>query len=251
MAKPILSSLVIVTATVDPVRALPCIDSWRHQAQYEYWIDLVDGRDKSVVQAFAEGVHHAFADKETEAVLCLHDDVLIEEQGWDRRILDALDRGVKFAGFGGAVTLGAENIYRLPYDPMQLARGGFVSNMRDAEAHGRRSTIQQPCVCFDGFSQLGTKDWFDDAWQELVRLGFRHHFYDGALGCLARRVGIRYGELLPVACHHYGGVTAVADPAYQAWAKTQHPDGDQGFWAESHRIGYEAFRNELPLRLTR
>lgn len=248
MAKPRISSLAIVTATAGADCAQACMESWRSLAAYEYPTYTIKNI-WGVVPAYAQGVRQALDRTPVSAVLCLHDDLLIEEQDWDLKVLDALDRGVRFGGFGGAVTLGAENIYRTPYDPMQLARGGFVSNMRDAEAHGVRSTVKQPCVCFDGYSQLGTSDWFGAAWNELERLGFKHHAYDSALGCLARRARVKAGELIPVACHHYGGRTAVLNTDYHAWAKQY--GGDAGLWDESHRIMYDAFKHELPLRLTR
>lgn len=272
--KPKNSQLAIVTATVDPQQAEACFASWERTSAYACSSYIVYSRFSpepltpqridhtrkapyaavitrhggGVVPAFAEGVAHAFRDG-AEAVLCLHDDVEILEQDWDLRVLDALDLGVRFAGFGGATSLGSADLYRTPYDPMQLARGGFVSNMRDAEAHGRRSVVPVPCVVFDGFSQLGTKDWFGEAWQVLVGLGVVHHFYDGMLGCLAARAGVQPGVMIPVACHHWGGRSAVGNAAYQAWAREQTPEGDQGFWQQAHRIGYDAFSDCLPLRV--
>ena len=69
-------------------------------------------------------------------------------------------------------------------------------------------------------------------WTVLENLGIRHHLYDGLLGCLAKRYGWETW-FLPVHCHHLGGVTAVGDQGYQAWAKTQTDGvGDQAFWAQ-------------------
>jgi hypothetical protein len=249
MAKPYLERLALVTATLNIEQSAECLESWATLAAYRYPTFVIKG-EYGVVPAFAEGVRLAFQNG-AQAVLALHDDVLIEEADWDLKVLHALDSGYTFGGFGGALTLGAEDIYRTDYNPMQLARGGFVSNMREAEAHGRRSTFPQECVCFDGFSQLGTKAWFGRAWEELEKLGFVHHFYDGGLGCLAKRYGAQPGVLVPVKCHHFGGRTAVANTDYHQWAKEQVVGGDQGFWEDSHRIGYEAFRNELPLRVPR
>ncbi len=269
--KPLLSHVAIVTASVDPQQALPCFQSWMAQATYHLPVyvvySLLPGLEEQqrldvfdpgatwilrsgggVVPAFAQGVQAAFEDG-ADAVMCLHDDLLIEDQGWDVQVLHALEAGTRYAGFGGGTTLGAADIYQTPYDPMQLARGGFVSNMRHAEAHGRRSTVPVPCVVFDGFSAIGTKDWFPQAWQWLAESGVLHHFYDGILGCLAARAGVQPGLMIPVRCQHFGGRTAVANAAYQDWAKAQVAGGDQTFWEQAHRIGYESFRDMLPLRL--
>lgn len=284
--KPQRDTLAIVTATTDPLRAKPCFESWVRLARYHYptyvvWSVLPGAPadaalDKAqaealrcflpglttpmregggVVPAFALGVEQAFQDG-AQAVLCLHDDVDILEQDWDRWLgvdrLPLRDRTLDqtyythFAGFGGAKTLGAADIYRTPYDPMQLARGGFCSNLRDAEQHGRRTHGMERCCVFDGFSQLGTAEWFRDAWKWLADSGIQHHAYDAALGCLAARAKVQ-GWVLPVWCHHRGGQTAVADQYYHQWAKTQDPEGDQGFWTKAHQVVYDEFRDVLPL----
>lgn len=282
--KPRIDSLAIVTATTDPRRAADCFRSWLGRSTYHLPVtavwDYFPEADKhltaaqlkvqtrvlldsfapgvrihshqaaGVVSAFATGVRSAFADG-AEAVLCLHDDLLIEEDGWDQRVLTYLTNvgyNDAYFGFGGGTGLGADDIYQTEYNPMQLARQGFWSNMRDAEAHGQRAVHPRRVSCFDGFSAGGTADWFEKAWTELEGLGLKHHAYDGALGCLAREFNA-FGILLPIACHHFGGRTAVADQNYHAWAKTQPEGSDAGFWEKSHRIVYERFRSVLPLRV--
>lgn len=278
MAKPFDDSLAIVTATMNPTRAKDCFASWLGRSTYHHPVYVVqttlpgtvepaaikeDTREVltafapgvtilhrhqgGVVPAFAEGVEAAYVGG-AQAVLCLHDDVLIDEDDWDSTLANLVTLGMRFGGFGGAKGLGSDSLYKAPYDPMQLARQDFVSNMRDAEAHGRRLLHSEPCVCFDGFSQFGDGDWFRQAWRWLGASGIQHHFYDGILGCIAARYRVA-GWLIPVACHHFGGRTAVADEFYQAWAKGVHPDGDQGFWVQAHEIGYREFADVLPLRV--
>lgn len=285
--KPTIPGLAVVTVTVDAARAFACFQSWVAKAAY-HWptyiieqtlpdvpiaprvvtrnvielfapdVHLFNQDNVGVVAAFAKGVQCATADG-AHLIVCLHDDVFIQQVGWDDYVwgnahwlsTGRLATGHRsfFGGFGGGTGLGSDTLYKAPYNPMQLARQGFVSNLADAEAHGTRRYAPVKCVCFDGFCQIGTADWFPQAWTELVRLGLVHHFYDGALGCLARRAGLPHGWMLPIQCQHLGGQTAVGSAAYQAWAKTQRAEGDQGFWTESHRIGYEAFKDVLPLRL--
>lgn len=265
MAKPHNPRLAVVTATLSPDASRECLQSWQDMASYQLatyvvWSQLGTQGQKArteagqrilvrrgggVVPAFAVGVDQAFADG-AEAVVCLHDDVLISHPGWDFLVQSVLDTGVKFAGFGGGTSLGNSELYRADYDPMQLARGGFVSNMRDAEAHGKRVKALVPCVVFDGFCQIGTKDWFPQAWRWLGDSGIQHHFYDGVLGCLAARMHVQPGMLIPVACHHYGGRTAVASQEYHRWAGEKTPGGDAAFWAQAHEIGYREFKDVLP-----
>jgi hypothetical protein len=249
VSKPHNDRLAVVTATVDLDGSATCRQSWETRAAYQIPTYVVQGV-WGVVPAFAQGVAEAFGNG-AEAVVCLHSDVRIDQRDWDCMVQDQLDAGVQFAGFGGGSQLGGADLYQTPYDPMQLARGGFVSNMEQAEAHGRRSRVPVRCVVFDGFCQIGTKDWFRAAWAKLGASGIVHHFYDGALGCLAARAGVQPGVMIPVACHHFGGREAVGSQEYHQWAKTQHPDGDQGFWQQAHQWAYEEFRDVLPLAVGR
>ena len=273
--KPFLDSLCVVTATTDLARSKDCIDSWHARAAYDWPFSLIlNGRTDGephlgVVPAFAQGMTAALATP-AQIICCLHDDVLIEEDGWDARIVEWFEQhpACGLAGFGGGRGLGAADIYQVPYDPMQLARQDFISNMRDAEAHGRRVTEATRVRCLDGFSQVGRREYWQhchvtklrqlgrsnrlaapdapNLFQRLADLGVVHHAYDAALGCYAARMGWQTW-MLPVACHHFGGRTAVADQDYHRWAKGQHPDGDQGFWQRAHKLVYEEFRDQLPL----
>jgi hypothetical protein len=130
--------------------------------------------------------------------------------------------------------------------------------MRDAELHGYRSLLAERVACLDGFSQIGRAGFWrghttggqrisEGPWTILKDLGIVHHLYDGLLGCIAKRNGWETWYL-PVACHHYGGRTAVADQGYQLWAERRIAGGDRGFWEAAHRIGYDTFRDVLPLR---
>lgn len=284
-----MKKLAVVTATVNWEQAEACVASWWTEARSGYTTYIVgQGQDTSdwslihphphypawglhlprvvgVVPAFAIGVQKALEDGQ-EIIACFHDDLLIEQSNWDvevQRVFQTCPRA-GLCGFGGGKGLGSDQLYRIPYNPMQLARQNFISNMRDAEAHGTRSKAAQPVACLDGFSQIGRRQfwegWFQDGnerhpsitppgpWN-LFRLmeywGVIHHFYDGMLGCFAKRLGWQTW-FVPVKCHHYGGRTAVADPQYAAWAATY--GGDSVFWQQAHRIGYDQFRDVLPIR---
>jgi len=290
--------LGIVTATLDYLRAEDCILSWvaGMPSLVEVYVVLqgqgstgwtthwsesglytVQRRVREilgVVPAFAIGVQKALEDG-CEIIACLHDDLEIQEHGWDEtvsRLFRACPRA-GLCGFGGGKGLGSDDIYQTPYNPMQLARQGFRSNMRDAEAHGVRSTVAEPVACLDGFSQIGVRAYWQgvphlllrasplpdqdpNLFAYMERLGIIHHAYDSALGAYAKMLGYQVW-FLPVKCHHFGGRTAVGDARYQDWASNyQYEDqetgrggqGDQGFWEKSHRVVYELFRDILPIR---
>jgi len=241
--------LAVVTATLNRDRAAEAMESWRSSAAYDWRLFVVEGQF-GVVPAFAEGVSRALENGRTEVVVCLHDDVLIEESGWDLRVLSHFQQHPQcaLAGFGGATGLGSVNLYKAPYDPRQLARVDFRSNMLEAEAHGTRTAQLCRVACLDGFSQIGRRRFFERAWPFLKAQGLQHHFYDSALGCLAKRWG-EEAWLIPVACHHDGGQTTKRDRAYKTWAFEQDPQGNDGLWAWSHRWAYEEFRDVLPIRV--
>jgi hypothetical protein len=265
--------LGIVTATTNQARAHRCLDSWRDTAS-DLGIAIAIIPNGGVhsgtegylgtVPAFRRGVDQLLhVAPHLDVIACFHDDLEILEPDWDRRLLDFVDRtpGLGLCGFGGALALGDDDLYQKPYAPVQLARQHFRSNLVDAETHGIRSLLPERVACLDGFSQIGRRDFWEGRpgpysptagdrprpWTDLEDLGVIHHFYDGMLGCLAARMGWETWYL-PVRCRHYGGQTAVGDPGYQRWAEATH-GGDRAIWEAAHRIGYEAFRDVLPLRV--
>lgn len=278
--------LAIATATTNLGQAEECIASWQKHAEYELPIAVVQqtrsvetgeypghgvashrivGEHLGTVGAFRLAVSDLLnLDPSIDIIACLHDDFRIDEDGWDTMVCQHFWRYAScgLAGFGGATGLGAIEIYQQPYDPLQLARSGFKSNLTDAEAHGSRSFKPTRVSVLDGFSQIGRRQFWQGRqviqdqgspksvpiWDQLDQLGIIHHAYDAALGCLAARGGWSTWYL-PLASHHYGGRTAVGDEGYQAWAKTKSPDGDQGLWQAAHAAVYQEFKDVLPLRI--
>lgn len=270
MSRPRIDDFAVVTATTDLARAASCVRSWVDRAAYLWPVEVVQngGQGKApylgTVPAFAAGLEKALASS-AQIIACLHDDLEIDESGWDWKVIDFFRRHpeVGLVGFGGGTGLGAADIYQTPYDPMQLARQDFVSSLRDAEAHGRRGLEPERVSCLDGFCQIGRAEFWrgsapwrtpsSDGLNLLSRFaswGLTHHWYDGQLGVEAARLGWQVW-FLPVLCHHYGGRTAVGDPGYQEWARTQVEGGDQGFWERAHQVGWERSRGVLPLRVGR
>lgn len=296
-----MSGLAIVTATIDLARAMGCLRSWwtlsngfpstyvvlqgGESNPLGWGKPILTGPDADnfqvyytpeilgVVPAFALGVQQALKDG-AEIIACLHDDLEIEQPGWDQEVTRLFHTYPRagLLGFGGAAGLGESTIYQTPYNPMQLARQDFISNMRHAEAHGRRVAEARRVACLDGFSQVGRREFWQahdanparpeahaacNLFELMRRWGLVHHAYDAALGCFAKRLGWEVW-MLPVRVHHHGGLTAVADPRYLNWALeyfhapdwtgTKEVQGDAALWTEAHRITYEQFRDCLPIR---
>lgn len=274
-------TLAVVTATTDLERAAPCLRTWQlpkeiasvvvlngpKQAARPQWRE--DGQQVFVhseeylgtVAAFRKGVETALRMTHADIIACFHDDLEILVPEWWKVVTRHFQetRLCGLAGFGGAVGLGDDDIYKKPYAPVQLARRGFRSNLVDAEVHGVRSALRQEVVCLDGFSQIGRREFWEgrdgtravynlSPWLLLKQLGVVHHAYDGMLGCIAARYHWQVWYL-PVRCRHLGGQTAVGDQGYQEWAKAQQEGGDHGFWEQAHRIWYDEFKDTLPLRV--
>jgi hypothetical protein len=264
-------TLVVVTATTNYDRAQPCIDSWGDVQK----ILVVNGSETGsraavssgstvvasrtylgTVPAFQVGVDFALDHTNADIICALHDDVEILDPSWAEKVVRHFERhpACGLAGFGGAIGLGDADIYQTPYSPMQLARIGFRSNLVDAEVHGIRSLLAEKVACLDGFSQIGRRQfWAGDIHHprpltDLTDHGIVHHAYDSLLGCYAARADWEVWYL-PVRVRHLGGQTAVGDAGYQSWAQQQIPGGDQGFWQQSHRRGYDLFKDVLPLRI--
>lgn len=297
--------LVIVTATTNAAKAQGCLDSWGDVPlvivsngggavtlnRPERRVEVVSRTEYlGTVPAFNLGVEAAL-DMDAEIIACLHDDFEIHDPDWVKKTVTHFRRhpACGLAGFGGAIGLGAPNIYQIPYDPMQLARVGFRSNLVDAEVHGIRSLLPERVACLDGFSQIGRKEFWSArgrTYREGVcptckSQGFVQSaranmcgFCDGQdnsevqpnLYQQLEDLGVTHhlydGLLgcyaarlgwetwyLPIAGKHYGGRTAVGDQGYQHWALSTIPGGDHGFWQQAHQHGYREFRDVLPLRV--
>lgn len=279
--------LIVVTATTNLLRALPCVRSWFALAQHPFALVLIGNGPGAIpdsaslntwplmlwtspeylgtVPAFRKGTEIALdlaakIEGEIGAIACLHDDLEIHEPNWDQKVLRhfAHHPACGLLGFGGAIGLGADTIYSAPYDPMQLARIGFRSNLVDAETHGIRSLLPERVACLDGFSQVGRREFwegtirgkvqhYEQPWTLLNEYAVVHHAYDGMLGIAAWKQ-LWETWYLPVRATHYGGQTAVGDQGYARWAQSQH-GGDHVLWEQAHRAFYEYGRGILPIRL--
>ncbi|MHC4733099.1 MAG: hypothetical protein ACYTDW_01390 [Planctomycetota bacterium] len=270
--------LCVVTASTDPVKRLKYIASWKNLAVLPWRFVLVLNTPEPIVEgfhsvlgsesrvvrhkdymgtvpAFRAGVHEAIRSFNPDVVCCFHDDLEILDRGWDAKASQIFEKweqvaGVGLAGFGGALGAGEDNIYQADYDPMQLVRKGFISNLTDAESHGKRCTHPRRVAVLDGFSLIFSRSFLEVArpWQLLERIGVIHHAYDTAMGCVAKRYGYETW-FLPVKCAHHGGQTAVGDPGYQDWARKIDTRGDAGLWQRAHKVVYEQFRDVLPFRV--
>lgn len=267
--------LAVVTASIDPDRTGRWWRTWRRTSTLHGWPLYVvlncpgvgERRDVlpmekgpfiwlrhegigGVVPMFRLGVQAARLDG-ADVVACLHDDVQLFDQGWDKRVLALFESMPKalLAGWSGARGIGDDKLAGeegkyLDFEPSLLVRRGFFSNMIDAEAHGERRGWPCLSACADGFSQIGRADWLEESFKWIEEQGVVHHAYDTMLGCMAARAT---GEVwfLPEKCLHAGGQTSVGDGRYAEWAEKKY-GGDSEVWMRAHRVLWENFKEMLP-----
>ena len=223
--------MAICVATMQPDRFGP---------PWEVWDNSQD--NIGVVAAYQR-----LYERNTSDVLCyLHDDVALYEEDWLDRVLHEFeDPAVGVVGFGGALRHGSEDLYKRPYRIEQLARSGYRSNTKDAEAHGERFTGECDVSVLDGFSLMVRRNLL------VVAGGWPIHFlqfhnYDLWLSCIAHRLGYRV-RMVGVSCWHSGGATSTT-PQYQDWCISKYGKTDAQIHAEAHTYIYEEFMDVLPWR---
>ena len=247
---------VIVTASAAECwdtlseRQKECVQSWNAMAHTRIpVVHVYNGR--GVVPAFRQGLERAAAEyTHCNVAVLLHDDVIIKQQNWDQELIRfyewawALRLGV-CVGFSGAYGIGRSDIYKNPYDPMQLARQSFISNLVSAESHGAREVFPRRVACCDGFSFSGPVRFLQRAFHRLDKIDeIVHHAYDTMLGLIADDHELETW-FLPIYCEHFGGMTTTR-PEYLEWAQAQGTS-DAAIWQHAHRQFYEYGRGKLPL----
>jgi hypothetical protein len=123
--------------------------------------------------------------------------------------------------------------------------------MTDAEVHGRRLTTTTEVATIDGFFMAFKYDAYKaiGGWEECLRDRIIFHMYDSWAAMKCARYGYRT-MMAPTSCTHAGGQTEVGmSEKYLVWCRNQgYKDGDD-LHKDMHRIFYDLFRGELPVRI--
>jgi hypothetical protein len=144
-----------------------------------------------------------------EFLAFLHCDVMVHEQGWDHRVVEAFDADpllhlMGFAGSNEIDQLGGRGAgTMLNYRGAEFPGIGTAS---PAEAHGRRMTGIEPAAVLDHMSMIFRKSELEQLTpQEGHYAPF--HFYDRILSC---EVLSRGGHIavIGIDCDHFSGGTA-------------------------------------------
>ena len=206
-----------------------CVNSWMATASEHHGYILI--KNRTIMEAF-----QLIYQGTTEPIIAyIHDDVVIHEQGWDQRILREFDDPtVGVVGFGGALGHGTPNLYTVPYHLPNLARQHFLSNMRDAEKHGKRFTGERDVAVLDGLALFVRRSVLDawGGWPQDKSISY--FMYSENLCCHVRRQGLRI-RLVGVDCTHLGGKSSGTPLPYT--------------YEEEHLYFYEHNRDVMPYRI--
>lgn len=242
-----MAQLAITTAILLPTTELitTCVKSWEvtRTMQHETCLRENTLEDNLGVTG---SLQWCYEHTSSPLIACFHSDLQIFEQGWDERVLSEFDDPkVGVVGFGGALQLGEDDLYRTPYRLQQLRRIDYRSNTTDAETHGERFTGECDVATLDGFALIVRRTLLDKlkGWNML----FPFHNYDNALCVCAHKLGYRV-RLVGINCTHHGGQTATT-PNYQLWCKQRYGKTDAQIHEESHVTLYNLGRGVLPYRV--
>lgn len=225
------------------------VDRWQYSNMPTVPMPLTDS-NRAPMAKLRKGYELARADGD-EIIGYIHSDVEIYEDKWlDRTLNEFNDSKVGVVGWGGALKLGHEDIYKVPYELLQLARYDYRSNVEDAEAHGARELGSIDVATLDGFCLFVRRQVLDElgGWPEVNELPF--HNYDNWLCAKAWEYGWKV-RMCGVFCKHLGGGTSVKveddKESWTDWAKRVLGKSDQEIHEESHRWLYEKLRGVLPI----
>ena len=191
-------------------------------------------------RSYPERLNDCLRESTAPIVGFLHDDLYIYEQGWDERILKQFDDpDVAVAAVFGASGHGTPDLYEKNEFVMgKMARVCCLSNMRDAETHGKRFTGECDISVLDMMAAFVRRDFLESigGWPEQGPC-----IYDYWICCEARRHHKRI-RLVGVDCAHLSNGSYQESKKLGIYAYQDHPE--DGLIA--NRKIWEEYRDVLP-----
>lgn len=180
----------------------------------------------------------------------VHDDVEVYED-WVTPLVRVFEKDPQagLVGFGGAKHFGSNDIYKTPYNLMQLIRYSFRSNMKDWAIHGTRIVVPERVSVLDGFSLFFRGEAYHKmgGWASAVADGMPPmHMYDAWAAARMAELGYTCW-VCPVECHHAGGKTSTTQ-VYQEFVRAEGYESGEQVFEVAHRKVYDRFRGVLPIR---
>lgn len=227
----------------------PCVQSWKDTMD-KPWTVTVDETVDGPQAGYLQKVHRFYLSSQADVIAYFHSDLTIHQPSWDSLVLKEFeDERVAIVSFGGAISWGHPDIYRVPYEYRQLARHGWMSNATDAEQHGTRCTTARDVAVIDSMAVVVRRSFLTRCGGWPVATFPPSHCSDYWLCLMAHRLGMRI-RLVPVAyTHTSGGVRGDGRFDYPKWIAGTRWLSD----ANCHRIGHELIydlgRDTLPVEI--
>lgn len=222
--------LDLISATLKWDGFRKCIDSW------DYPLRFYDNAESG--QSLMESYQAAFEQSDADIIGYVHDDLVCHDLTWrDRVMKEFSDPLVGLVGFAGALGHGDSQMYQKPYELSQLGRVGFLSNMKDAERHGRRFSGSCDVTVLDGMAIFVRRKLLTRTMGWPLGTPVGYIAYDYWISCVCRLYGYRI-RLVGCAVDHLGGKSTGLNPNL----------GDANF-AAAHRYIYDHFELVLPARV--
>jgi len=233
--------------------ALFCPSMGGHEEAVTSWSDTMTKPWGVTVDAATQGDSAGFLTKcdkfwrtcDADIIGYLHSDLYTLEHGWDQRVIaEFADEQTGVVGFVGASSLGHDDIYRVPYDFRQLARGDVFSNLTDWEVHGGHETGSRNVAVIDSCAVFVRRSI-------LMRLGGwpiatypnSSHCSDLWLCAAVHRMD-GHVRMVGVALQHRSGGKGEAG---SQWLTDR--GGDDKMHKAAHVVTYNEFRDVLPIRV--
>lgn len=185
------------------------------------------------------GLNQIWKNAKGDVVAAIHNDLMIYDKSWDKRVLDLFERHPRcgLAGFFGAEGMGIE--------------GGRIAchcNFLEAELHATRDAGEKRVTMFDGISLIWRKEMMDQVG------GFDegyiyHHRYDLDISLTSHYSGWE-NWFLGVAVHHLNGLTANRPDAQASADKimgTTNNTGDNTAYTINNKRFLEKWAGKLPV----
>lgn len=226
------------------------VRSWQ-ETMSQPWPLVIDNHVEGEEAGFLAKCERGWRQSEADVVGFLHSDLVIHEKGWDRRVLAEFDNDrkgdqkVAVVGFVGGKRLGSDDLGLVPYHFSQLARGDVISNLTDAESHGRRDAQTCEVAVLDSCAIFVRRSLLADlsGWP-VARYPNSSHCSDLWI-CLATRERGLAVRFVGVGCTHRSGGKGQAG---SEWLDQRGGD-EEGFHRPAHRLVYDEFRHLLPVRV--
>ena len=173
-------------------------------------------------------------DEKPEFIAFFHCDLMLHEQHWDHRVIEAFEEDNKlnligFAGSNEIDPLGGRGAGTMLNYKGAFFRG--IGQASPAEAHGRRMTGLEPAAVLDHMSMIFRRTELEKLTPQEGNFA-PFHFYDRILSCEVLERG-GHIAVLGIDCDHFSGGTG--------------PGADKLMikWLEQERVPYDPQRPDL------